>query len=175
MQTRQIISTLMTGIKAQKEQLPLLDHPFIPEMEVTERPELPFYTYFVYDWYNPQVYNGANNEMYTMKIQIKSHADNDMDAIDMANTVRKVLCSLDLHSRFRQQGLMVVTVDDLPNMDEKFATRFECVSGVDVQLQVVDDWIDQSQGGKEIKNIDLNNILKTKGEKDESNFDQTKF
>lgn len=162
MQTRQIISTLMTGIKAQKEQLPLLDHPFIPEMEVTERPELPFYTYFVYDWYNPQVYNGANNEMYTMKIQIKSHADNDMDAIDMANTVRKVLCSLDLHSRLRQHGLMVISADDLPNMDEKFATRFECVSGVDVQLQVVDDWIDRSQGDKEIKDVDLNGVLETK-------------
>ncbi len=162
MQTRQVIRTLMTGIKAQKEQLSLLDHPFIPEMEVKERPELPFYTYFVYDWHNSQVYNGVNNEMYTMKIQIKSHADNDMDAIDMAYTVRKVLCSLDLHSRLRQQGLMIVSADDLPNMDEKFATRFECVSGVDVQLQVVDDWIDRSQGGKEIKDIDLNGVLETK-------------
>jgi hypothetical protein len=162
MQTRQIISTLMTGIKAQKEQLSLLDYPFIPEMEIKERPELPFYTYFVYDWHDPQVYNGVNNEMYTMKIQIKSHADNDMDAIDMAYTVRKVLCSLDLHSRLRQQGLMVVSADDLPSMDEKFATRFECVSGVDVQLQVVDDWIDRSQGGKEIKDIDLNGVLEAK-------------
>lgn len=171
MQTRQIISSLLTGIKAQKEQLPILDHPFIPETSVTERPPLPFYTYFVYDWYNAETYNGVNNEMYTMKIQIKSHADNDMDAIDMANTVRKVLCSLDLHSRLRRQGLMVITVDDLPNMDEKFATRFECVSGVDIDLQVVDDWLDQSQGGNRIEDIDLKDNLETKGEKYESNFD----
>ena len=152
------MDTLIRGIKDQKEQLSLLNHYFIPENTVDNRPELPFYTYFIYDWYNQETFNSVNNEMYTMKVQIKSHADNDLDAIDMANTVRKVLGSLGLHSQLRDKGIMVLTVDDMPNMDEKWATRYECVSGVDVQLQVVDDWQDKSQGGGTINNVDFNNL-----------------
>lgn len=156
--SRMIMDTLIRGIKDQKEQLPLLDHYFIPENTVDNRPELPFYTYFIYDWYNQETFNSINREMYTMKVQIKSHADNDLDAIDMANTVRKVLGSLGLHSKLRENGIMVLTVDDMPNMDEKWATRYECVSGVDVQLQIVDDWQDKSQGGGTINNVDFNNL-----------------
>lgn len=156
--SRTIMDTLIRGIKDQKEQLSLLNHYFIPENTVDNRPELPFYTYFIYDWYNQETFNSVNNEMYTMKVQIKSHADNDLDAIDMANTVRKVLGSLGLHSQLRDKGIMVLTVDDMPNMDEKWATRYECVSGVDVQLQVVDDWQDKSQGGGTINNVDFNNL-----------------
>lgn len=156
--SRTIMDTLIRGIKDQKEQLSLLNHYFIPENTVDNRPELPFYTYFIYDWYNQETFNSVNNEMYTMKVQIKSHADNDLDAIDMANTVCKVLGSLGLHSQLRDKGIMVLTVDDMPNMDEKWATRYECVSGVDVQLQVVDDWQDKSQGGGTINNVDFNNL-----------------
>lgn len=158
---QQIQDTLLTGIKKFADVIPDVDHYFVPELTKRPKPPLPFFTFHNYDEYNRITFNDVESEPWTMKYQFKSHADDENTAKDMAFSLHKLLQSQQFLYDMAQKGIGINRVDTMPPLNEPFVTRFEFVSGVELELLINDNWQDPTQSG-DIDSVGFN--LQTKEE-----------
>lgn len=159
---KRIQDSLITGIKKFKDVVPDVDHFFVPELSVDEQPTRPFFTFAVVDDYQRVTFHDYENEPWVMKYQLKSHADSDIEAKDMAFSLRKLLESQQLQYDLAQIGIGINSVDPMPPLNETFSTRIEYASGIYVSLMVNDSYTDPTQPGQ-IEDLSISTKFKKEG------------
>lgn len=144
----QIISTLIDEIHKFGDVDPFLKLNIIKSESVDAKPPRPFFSYKLITDYQRQTFNDYNNEFWSLSIQIKSHADDSIQASDMAFSLRKILWSQQFLYDLSLKGMSVGDINTIPSLAIDFETRKEFTSGLDFTIYVNDGYQDLTQPGQ---------------------------
>jgi len=143
----QIISAIISNIHKYGDVDPYLKLPVIRSESVDTKPKRPFYSYKIYEDYQRQTFNDYDHEFWSLTIQMKGHADDSLDASDMAFSLRKILWSQQFLYDLAQKGISIGNINSLPPLAIDLTTRMEYTAGVDFEVYVNDDYQDLTQPG----------------------------